>query len=209
MSYTLANSTDGGQSSQTFTSSNNTLDPNNPSLNFGPSNFDIRHKFVASAVWQPQCFDNSSSGAVRAILGHWSLSPIYYVQSGFPFSPSVSGNLPGATSTGVLGAGGTNRAPFDPRNSFRLPWTNELELRLQRTINFSERWHLDLFAETFNLFNHVNYTAVTGTHYTAGGTNAAPTLTFNSTTFGALTNANNGTLGPTQRLFQFGGRFYF
>jgi hypothetical protein len=209
MSYTLAKSTDSGQSSQTFTSANNVLDPNNPGLNVGPTNFDIRHRFVASAVWQPQYWDKSSP-FVRALLSNWTLAPVVYFQTGVPLSPSVSGNFPsGATSTGLLGAGGVNRAPFDLRNSARLPRTSNVDLRLARTFNFGERMHVDLFAETFNLFNHVNYTAATTTHYTTGGTNAAPTLTFNSTTFLALTNANNGTLGPTQRLFQFGGRFYF
>jgi len=107
-----------------------------------------------------------------------------------------------------LGAGGINRPTFIGRNSARLPKTSEVDLRLSRGFKVHERVTAQVFAEAFNLFNHTNYTAANSTLYIAGGTPAAPTLTFNPT-FGALTNANNGTLGPTQRLLQFGARVTF
>jgi hypothetical protein len=209
MSYTFANSTDSGQSSQTFTASNNVVDPFDRSFDVGPSNNDIRHRFVGSVVWTPEYFAKSSSRLARWTLSGWTVSPIVSAQSGFPFSPSGSANLPGGTSTGVIGSGGTSRPTFIARNSSRLPRTSEVELRIARDFQIHDRAHVQVFAEAFNLFNHINYTAATSTIYTVGGTNALPTLTFNSATFGALTNANNGSLGPTQRLLQFGGRFSF
>jgi hypothetical protein len=220
MSYTFANSTDSGQSSQTFTASNNIVDPFDRSFDVGPSNNDIRHRFVASVVWTPEYFAKSSSRLARWTLSGWTVSPIVSAQSGFPFTPSSSGNLPGTgnspgsglpvvISNGVLGSGGVNRPTFVTRNSARLPRTSEVELRLARDFHIHDRANLQLFAEAFNLFNHINYTAVNSTAYFVGGSNAAPTLTFNTATFGALTNANNGSLGPTQRLLQFGGRFSF
>lgn len=52
-SYTESRATDNGQSSQTFTASNNVLNPQDLSLEQGTSSFEIRHRFVASAIWSP------------------------------------------------------------------------------------------------------------------------------------------------------------
>ena len=49
--YTEARATDNGQTSQTFTSSNNVLNPKDLSLEQARSNFEIRHRFVANAIW--------------------------------------------------------------------------------------------------------------------------------------------------------------
>ena len=218
MSYTLAQSTDSGQASQTFTASNNVVDPFDRSFDVGPSNFDIRHRFVGSAVWTPECFAKSESAAKRWLLSGWTVAPIVSATSGAPFSPSASGNFPSTgapggsplpISTGVLASGGINRPTFVGRNSARLPYNAEVELRIARNFKFGERFRLQIFGEAFNLFNHTNYTAANSTIYSVGGTYTAPTLTFNSATFGALTNANNGSLGPTQRLLQLGGHFSF
>ena len=53
-SYTEARATDNGQSSQTFTSANNVLNPFELGLEEGTSNFEIRHRFVANAIWMPK-----------------------------------------------------------------------------------------------------------------------------------------------------------
>ena len=53
-SYTEARATDNGQSSQTFTSPNNVLNPFELGLEEGTSNFEIRHRFVANAIWSPK-----------------------------------------------------------------------------------------------------------------------------------------------------------
>lgn len=218
MSYTLAKSTDSGQSSQTFTASNNVVDPFDRSFDVGPSNFDVRHRFAGTAVWTPEYFANSSSRPARWLLSGWTLAPVVSANSGYPFSPTATGNFPSSgapagsplpVSTGVLASGGVSRPTFVGRNSARLPRNYEIDLRLARDFQVHERMHIQLFAEAFNLFNHINYTAATSTIYSVGGTYAAPTLTYNTATFGALTNANNGTLGPTQRLLQFGGHFSF
>ena len=53
-SYTEARATDNGQSSQTFTSANNVLNPFELGLEEGTSNFEVRHRFVANAIWSPR-----------------------------------------------------------------------------------------------------------------------------------------------------------
>jgi hypothetical protein len=51
----------------------------------GPADFDIRHVFVASAVWQLNYYKGQSSFA-RGLLNGWSISPIINLHSGLPFT---------------------------------------------------------------------------------------------------------------------------
>jgi hypothetical protein len=60
------------------------LDPFNPMLDYGPSEFDIRHRFVASAIY-PIPFKTGNQVA-DAMFNGWVLSTIVTVQSGSPFS---------------------------------------------------------------------------------------------------------------------------
>ena len=59
---------------------------------YGPSLFDARHRFVASASWEPRVPDSAPS-AVRAIFGGWQLNGIATLNSGTPFTVSDSANV--------------------------------------------------------------------------------------------------------------------
>ena len=59
---------------------------------YGPSLFDARHRFVASASWEPQLPDGVS-GVWRAVLGGWQLNAIASASSGTPFTVSDSTNV--------------------------------------------------------------------------------------------------------------------
>ena len=48
---------------------------------YGPAEFDVKHRFVASAVWQLP-FARSTRGAARILFAGWELAPIVTVQSG-------------------------------------------------------------------------------------------------------------------------------
>ncbi|HEY7304488.1 MAG TPA: carboxypeptidase-like regulatory domain-containing protein [Bryobacteraceae bacterium] len=75
----------------------------NPSMNYGPSNFDLRHMFKGDVVYQlpfgkGKAFLNRG-GFVDAILGGWQASTIFVVQSGYPFNVFVgTANNSGALS---------------------------------------------------------------------------------------------------------------
>jgi hypothetical protein len=59
---------------------------------YGPSLFDARHRFVASASWEPRV--PASFGPVwRAVLDGWQLSVIATHNSGTPFTVSDSTNV--------------------------------------------------------------------------------------------------------------------
>jgi hypothetical protein len=59
---------------------------------YGPSLFDARHRFVASATWEPGT-PSKGPAAVRAILGGWQLNGIATINSGTPFTVSDSANV--------------------------------------------------------------------------------------------------------------------
>jgi hypothetical protein len=206
-SYTWADSVDDGQGTSPTLSGNSPSNPRNLMFDRGPSNFDIRHRFSASAIYQP---GYHGTGMMKYALAGWTISPIFFAQSGAPFSPTVSGNPPsgaGNAGTGVLGAQGSTRVPFLERNSYRLPRTANMDLRISKAFPIRESFKFELIGEMFNVFNHVNYTGVVTQMFTTGGTATAPTLTYNPS-FGTFTSANNNTVtGPRQ--IQIGARFSF
>jgi len=88
--YTLSQAKD--NLSNTFVESSNAsitflayLDALNPNLDYGPSEFDVRHRFVTSGIWELP-IAKGSTGAKRAALSGWQLAWIISAQSGAPFS---------------------------------------------------------------------------------------------------------------------------
>jgi len=86
--YTWSHSIDDGSS--TFTTDLNgqvnlgLLDPLNPSLDRGSSDFDIRHRFIVSAVWDEPYHPKSK--LLDQVAGGWSLAPIFEARTGTPFT---------------------------------------------------------------------------------------------------------------------------
>ena len=208
-SYTLSRSEDSGQTSQTFTNPNVPLDPNDIDLEYGTSNLDIPHRFVASMVYAPGTLfgvgRDSSLG--RAIFGGFTIAPIVTIQSGTPYSAGVSGNAPSATSFGILGAGGANRLPNVARNAYRQPYVFNVDLRISRRFRLTETANFEVFAEGFNIFNRQNISDVGGTAYTISTTGGVNRLTYNASTFGIPSGAGNSIF--RERQVQFAARFQF
>lgn len=207
--YTLAKATDSGQSSQTFTATNNVLNPFDRNVEKGTSNLDIRHRFVASAVFTPNnLFGLDESSVGRAIFNGFTIAPIVQIASGAPFNAFISGNATVPTGvtrigSGILGAGGTNRAPFIERNAFRRPKTAVVDLRVSRRFNLGETRNIEILAEGFNIFNRTNVTNVGGTAFNVSGS----TLLFQQNTFGVPNEAGNTIF--SERQIQFALRFQF
>ena len=204
-SYTLSKATDTGQVSQTFTGSGNVLDPFDLSKEKGPSNFDARHRFVSSVVWQPEF--KTDNRALGMIVNGFTLSPIFTVQSGRRYSGFTSGNLSGATTTGPLGAGQSGRTPFLERNSYKFPYPWNLDLRLSRRFRVTEQASIEFLAEAFNLANRLNVTAVNTTEYRVSASTAT-TATFQyQPAFGTATAAGNTVYRERQIQFAIRVRF--
>jgi hypothetical protein len=74
----------------------------------GPSDFDVRHAFTASAIWDIPVFRGNDWQA--KVLGGWQISGIVTTNTGYPWTPKAFGCLAGATS---------NSSNFcDPRPTF-------------------------------------------------------------------------------------------
>jgi hypothetical protein len=218
--YTFSKSLDEGQNGTTFSDTNDLLRPDNFKAEYGPSIFNVPHRFVLNAIidapWKKE-------GAIGYLVNGWQISPLYQAQSGLPYSLVTSGTAPGAASPGGGGVNGSNgRKGLDNfgRNSFQLPRTQVVDLRISKYFNFGERYKLQILGEGFNLFNHVNPTSVNNTAYIisttpistpSGGTvtcsTAAPCLNYNSP-FGKVNNANSN-FAYTTRQVQIGVRFFF
>jgi Carboxypeptidase regulatory-like domain/TonB dependent receptor len=230
VNYTRSRSTDTGQSSTTFTTTNNVFNPFDIGAEAGRSNFDFPNKFVANVVWQPQ--------SKNPILKDWTLSPILAAYSGAPLTAVVSGSIPtpglsqdascwpgNVTSNqcftpggGQNGTGGSTRFILSPRNGFRLPPIWNVDMRVSRRLRFTESKALEFLIEGFNVFNRTQVTGESNGFYTVSSTSAtcnaahttctpaSATLTYN-TGFQAVT-AAGGTLFR-ERQIQWAVRFQF
>jgi outer membrane receptor protein involved in Fe transport len=196
-SYTLARATDTNQNSSVFPANNSPYDVFDRSYDAGTSNFDVRHKFVVSAVYAPVIYKGSTSSFNNYLLNGWSIAPIFTYYSGRPFDGTVGG-------TTLNGTNGDNRFPLNERNAFRLPSVQNLDLRLSKRFRFTERFNLEFLAEGFNIFNRFNVFSQNSQLYTrATGTNV---LTYN-TAFGTITGADSTNY--RERQIQFATRFQF
>jgi hypothetical protein len=65
--------------------------PFDPSLNYGRCDYNVGKGFKVFGLWQPVFFHGSNSW-LEKIAGGWTLSGIFNIHSGFPWTPMVSVN---------------------------------------------------------------------------------------------------------------------
>jgi hypothetical protein len=143
----------------------------------GNSDFDVRHRIVANAVYDLP-FMHSNRW-----LGGWEMTPIFTWQTGNPFNivlfnsntingvantvtPTVSGPI--VTTGNPLGQWIANPSVFvfpQPKNTFGNlgrnsvygPGFTNVDLGLAKNTKITERLNLQLRVDAFDLFNHPNY----------------------------------------------------
>jgi hypothetical protein len=81
-----------------------------------------------------------------------------------------------------------------------------VDLRLSKRFNFTERYNLELIAEGFNIFNRTHVFGESNTLYARSGSGANQTLTY-VPTFGEI-NATD-SFNYRERQIQFAARFHF
>ena len=182
-------------------------------LDRGSSDFDIRHRFVTSYVWQLPALANTSR-LMRGVVGGWQLSGLLQLQSGNPMTV-VAGKDQSQTGLGrdraviagsPYGPGACkNTAPcvdYINPNSFALPALGEFgnvgkgslrapgqatwDVGLFKNIPIHENLRLQFRAEFFNVFNRVNYKAPDQTNQIN---------TVSSAGFGSIRAANDPRIG--------------
>lgn len=144
-----------------------------PNLERGLGNADVRHRFVFSSVWDLSYANSLSNSFAKHLLTDWELSMIAQVQSGRPFSATVSGD-PNNDANNF-----NDRAPLVGRNTIIGPAFETLDLRVTRDVRlFRERVRLRLIGEAFNITNRANFNALQTNQYTFRTGVFTPTTNF-------------------------------
>jgi len=151
--------------------------PYNRNADYGSCDFDLRHNFVLSLVYETPRFANR---AVNELLGRWQLGALVSAHTGFPFTPvtGVDNSLTGVRQDRPNVVGDPyvrdtktlvwiSPAAFVPNplgtfgnagyNSLRGPGFFDLDANLTRFFQVRERQRFELRFEFFNLLNHTNF----------------------------------------------------
>jgi outer membrane receptor protein involved in Fe transport len=145
-SYTYARARDNDSNERSVSSSGDyPEDQYNLNADWGPSNYDIKHRFVASGtVTLPYDF---------------VLSAIVTIRSGFPFTAT---GYPDLNNDAFYNDRATVQLPDGswyhyPRNSFRQRWYHNMDLRVTKIFRIFGDYELEVIAECFNVFNNDNW----------------------------------------------------
>lgn len=198
---------------------NNISNPFNPKYDDGTANFDRRQIVVASFDYTLPVFQHSQ-GLTKTVLGGWTISGITSMETGNPITISAAGDnifIGGNTASRANQTGKvhypkkaskwfddsvfTQPALFNwgtgGKSAVVGPGRNNWNLTLSKDFHFNENTGFQFKAESFNTWNHTQYTtvntsvlnSVSGTSYNSGA--------------GQITNAAD------PRIFQLGAKIYF
>jgi hypothetical protein len=163
-------------------SGSNVTDSTNLRRDYGHSSSDQRHRFVMEGVWQPR--------VGNYLLDGWMIAPNITLTSSFPINVTQG--------TDLNGDGVNNDRPlFRGRNDTPGYGFKEVNLRLSRSVRFSDRYSFELIGEAENLLNSTNAACSTA------GCTGAVVSTFNAPDFKRITSATDS------RQIQLGARFRF
>ena len=152
-------------------------DNKNTRLDRGNSNFDQRHRFVISGIFDSP-WKSAKGNLVQPLLADWTLAPTIEVSSGRPYnlltlndstlinsSSTARPDVVPANTSGSFpspdGKVGLIQPPLGSvgnlgRNVYRTGSFASVDFRLTRNFSFGEHWRLGLSMDVFNLFNRVN-----------------------------------------------------
>jgi hypothetical protein len=191
--------------------------PNSDQMTYGPSDFDRRHRFVVSYVWEiPKAATDNRF--LRGLLHGWQATGIGQYQTGSPFTVT-SGRDNSQTALGRDRAKFTG-ANYDPaagsdktvwfngaafavndvgtfgtvgRGAFFGPHLFSWDMGIFKTFKFTEDINLQFRSEFFNIFNQVNF--------------ANPNINVSGGGFGRITSTHPNAGDP--RIIQFGLKLAF
>jgi len=149
LAYTWAHAIDNGQDALVTGSPVTVQNSYATKSERGPSVTDQRHRLSVSWIAEPRPFGRGQEFLAR-IFNDWKIAGVMSFGSGRPTDARVSGdpNRDDNSSNDRLAGYG--------RNAFLGPDYATLDLRLTRKIHVTERFRLELTAESFNLFNRDN-----------------------------------------------------
>ncbi len=213
--YTWAKTIDNNVGSANKGNGTNVTNPYNQAFDRGPADFDLKHVFNFSGVWNLPV--KPTNKFANFLVGGWNLTSIIAWRSGFPFTVasgqdnartgqgSQRADLTGVSpylsndGHGAIAAQYLNKSAFVVnalgtygvlgRNTFRGPGSFNSDAGLHKDFPVREAMKFQFRFEAFNIFNNVNL--------------ANPTATVTSSNFMRITSASD------PRILQFALRFEF
>jgi len=210
--YTFSKALDGAQL-QNNTTQGLAENFRNLSLERGRADFDARHHFVASFLWQMDYF-NKLQPVLRGIVNGWQLSGVVTLRSGLPFTITTGKdtNLDGNTNDRANLVGDPFLDPHRPRSAVVAQWFNtaafaapgngvdgntarnildgpgfrNIDLGLFRNFRIRERLALQARWEVSNAFNMVSLVIPSSALATTSNVNQG---VLTSSLFGQIRNA--------------------
>jgi hypothetical protein len=202
------------QNAETYGNRNNIgsalyQNPNNRNADYGPCDFDLRHNFTTSFVYEMPKLANRVE---NQLLGNWQLATLVSMHTGFPITPltgvdnsltNVRQDRPNVVGAPYVQNKNTlvwlNPAAFAANppgtfgdagyNSLNGPRFFGLDANVTRSFQIHERQRFELRFEFFNLLNHTNLNT--------------PVSTLSSSSFGKIQSAGD------PRILQLAAKFKF
>jgi hypothetical protein len=143
--YSRAHDQDSNERSVSSSHSGWAEDQYNLGAEWGPSNYDVKHKFVVSGtVLLPYDF---------------TISSIILIHSGRPFTATDGRDLNGDgyyrdRATVDMGNGVYKHYA---RNTERQPWYHNVDLRVSKIFRFAKRYQFEVMLDIFNLLDNENW----------------------------------------------------
>jgi len=149
----------------------------------GNANFDVRHRFAGSLVWDLPFF-RSAKGRAQKLAGGWQIASVFETRTGqpftlgVPFDANLDGNLSDRPSTtdglAFFSGHGSRKLAVAPgraatdffvltkegsvgRNTARGDGSINLDLTMRKRFQLNERHALDFRSEFFNVMNRANF----------------------------------------------------
>ena len=212
------------------------MDNHNTKLDYGPSDFDVDQRFVASYIYnlpigRGKKIAGTANRAADLAIGGWEVTGITTFQKGFPYGVSssdiggvqatvaprpnlVSGCDPHAKLTAQFQR--LNMACFSQqlpgtfgnttRNFLRQPGINNWDMGFAKNFHFAEWMNFKLSVDTFNTFNHHQYGGDVG-GLAAGGSGGNAAI--DSSVNSPASTAGKITSSSSARVLQLGGKLTF
>jgi hypothetical protein len=161
-----------------YSSSGSFQNSNNPMGEYGRPDYDRPHEFVASLVYNIPVFNHAANSLERSLLGGWSMTSYYLMESGFAQTPTYSTGLATRPNAGARlirnhsTSGKPGQQPVYSYQNFtrpaygfygtasvgslRAPKEVVLHLAAEKGFAMTERYNIKIGAQAFNLFNHPN-----------------------------------------------------
>ena len=179
--YTYSRFMDDAESQNEYGEVGSYMDAYHRELDWALSGTDVPHHVVLTVLYEVPSF--TANRHLHAVLDGWKVGVLETLQSGPPFTVITAANTSNAFSAGPLRpnlvgdprlpagertlsrwfntAAFQQPAPFTfgnaPRSVLRGPALVTTDLTLEKTIPLTDRVHVDLRVEAYNLLNRVNY----------------------------------------------------